>query len=43
MLTDGTTLSADVTFLTIGGQPNTRFLNGLGILDANGAIEVNTG
>ena len=40
MLTDGTKLSGDVAFLTVGGQPNTRFLNGLGILDANGAIKV---
>ena len=40
VLTDGTTLSGDVVFLTVGGQPNTRFLNGLGILDANGYIKV---
>ena len=40
VLTDGSQLTADLTFFTIGGQPNTRFLNGLGILDASGAIKV---
>ncbi len=40
VLTDGSQLTADVTFYTIGGQPNTRFLNGLGILAASGAIKV---
>ena len=40
VLTDGSQLAADVTFFTIGGQPNTRFLNGLDILDNSGAIKV---
>lgn len=40
MLTDGTLLTADVVYQTIGGGPNTQFLRGLDILDAKGAIKV---
>ena len=39
-LSDGTTLTADVAYQTVGGSPNTEFLQRLGITDARGAIKV---
>ena len=42
-LTDGSRLDADVVYSAVGGQPNTAFLQPLGILDARGAIKVHPG
>jgi hypothetical protein len=39
-LTDGSQLGADVVYNAVGGQPNTAFLQPLGILDSQGAIQV---
>lgn len=40
-LSDGSRLEADVVYRCLGGRPNTGFLQGLGILDTQGAIKVN--